>query len=131
MNNKTTAPASQLSQRAALARLAAVTAPRPSPAPFGFISCTFSASLGHAPARELPARFSFDAKNEGETGEILLAVISLGYTVKMALFVRENRSFFPLFVSEPETADAAAKHGENTVRRVMGHSAPLYTESTV
>ena len=126
---KNTTPPTQSEQRAALARLASVTAPRPSPAPFCFVACTFAESAG-APLRELPARSSFDAKSDGEAREVVAAVLALGYTVKAALFVTEGRGFVPLVLSAPETEDAAAKHAENRARRVMGRAAPLYTEQT-
>lgn len=130
MKQNNTAPAApaRLSQRAALARLANVTAPRPAPASFCYVACTFAASNAHSPARELPARFSFDAGDETQAREVVAAVQALGYTVKSALFVGENRSFVPIILASPETDDAAAKHTGNRSRRVMGHAAPLYTE---
>lgn len=129
--NTAASPAPALSQRAALARLASVTAPRPSPASFAYVAARWLPSPDcAAPLRELPARFSFDAKSESAAREVVAAVVALGYEVKCAVFIGENRSFVPLILSAPETEDAAAKHPENTVRRVMGHAAPLYTEQS-
>lgn len=124
------APAeTDLARKAALRRLSTVTAPFPSGS-FGFVACRFPWKPGQpAPLRELPARFSFDAKNETQAGEILAAVLALGYEVKSALFIGANRSFVSLFTAAPETDDAAAKHPANCSRRVMGHFAPLYTET--
>lgn len=127
-NNTATPAAPQISQRAALARLANVTAPRPAPASFCYVACTFAASNAHSPARELPARFSFDATNDTQAREVVEAVQALGYTVKSAVFIGENRSFIPLILASPETDDAAARHPANRSRRVMGRAAPLYTE---
>lgn len=131
MKQNNTSPAPQMSQRAALARLSTVTAPRPSPAPFCYVAARWLPSPdAAAPLRELPARFSFDAKNETEAGEIVAAILALGYEVKTALFVGENRSFVPLILAAPETDTAAARHPANRSRRVMEHAAPLYTEQT-
>lgn len=128
--NAATSPAPQISQRAAFSRLSTVTAPRPSPASFCYVACRFAPTSGEIPLRELPARFSFDAKNEGEAREVVNAVLALGYEVKSALFVTAARSFVPIILTAPETDDAAAKHPANRSRRVMGHAAPLYTEQT-
>ena len=125
---KNTTPATQSEQRAALALLSKVTAPRPAPAAFCYVACAFMESAG-APLRELPARFSFDAKDEKTAREVVAAVLCLGYTVKSALYVTEARGFVPVVLQAPETDDAAEKSPRNRARLVMGRSAPFYTRT--
>lgn len=128
MKTTNTAPArTQSEQKAALSRLSSVTAPRPSPAPFCYIACTFSAASGEIPLRELPARFSFDAATEESAREVVAAVLALGYTVKSALYVNAARGFVPLVLADPEPVTEKAP--KNRVRLIMGHSAPLYTRA--
>lgn len=124
------APAeTDLARKAALRRLSTVTAPFPSGS-FGFVACRFPWKPEQPPPlRELPARFSFDAKNETEAGEVLAAVLALGYEVKAALFLTEGRGFVPLFLAEPETQAPAEKAPRNRARLDMGRAAPLYTRA--